>query len=317
MLYLLASQQATTRQDVAQLLGISRNTVGRWLSAYANGGVDALLDIYIPPGKQPSLSADVLASLEQALQRPEGFASYEALRQWLKQTHQIEVKYKTLYTIVRTRFKAKLKVPRPSHTKKPDALAEFKSSCVEELRAAIPHDNRRPIKLFTQDESRLGLLTVRRRRLTACGVQPVGSLQHRYEWFYIYGAVAPSTGESFFLLLPNLNVRNFQIFLAELAKTFADSLNLLVVDRSAVHLSKRVRLPENVRLIPLPPYCPELNPIERFWRDLKDDLAWITFSDLQTQQEHVADALAAYDPASLQSLTGYSYFVDAVHALSV
>ena len=98
MLYLLASQQVTTRQDVAQLLGISRNTVGRWLSAYANGGVDALLDIYIPPGKQPSLSADVLASLEQALQRPEGFASYEALRQWLKQTHQIEVKYKTLYT---------------------------------------------------------------------------------------------------------------------------------------------------------------------------------------------------------------------------
>jgi hypothetical protein len=49
----------------------------------------------------------------------EGFASYEALRQWVRQTHGVEVKDKTLYTLVRTRFKTKLKVARPSHTKKP------------------------------------------------------------------------------------------------------------------------------------------------------------------------------------------------------
>jgi hypothetical protein len=61
----------------------------------------------------------VLASLEQALRRPEGFASYEALRQWVRQTHGVEVKDKTLSTIVRTRFRPKLKVPRPSRTKKP------------------------------------------------------------------------------------------------------------------------------------------------------------------------------------------------------
>ena len=62
----------------------------------------------------------MLASLEQALRRPEGFASSEALRQWVRQTPGVEVKYKTLYTLVRVlRFKAKLKVARPSHTKKP------------------------------------------------------------------------------------------------------------------------------------------------------------------------------------------------------
>jgi hypothetical protein len=60
----------------------------------------------------------VLASLEQALRRPEGFASYEALRQWVAQTHNVQVHYKTLYTIVRRRFHTKPKVPRPSHTKK-------------------------------------------------------------------------------------------------------------------------------------------------------------------------------------------------------
>jgi hypothetical protein len=61
----------------------------------------------------------VLAALEQALRPPAGFASDDALRQWGKPTHQLEVNDHTLYTIVRTRFHAKLKVPRPSHTKKP------------------------------------------------------------------------------------------------------------------------------------------------------------------------------------------------------
>jgi transposase len=118
MLYLLATRQANDRQEVARLLGVHRNTISRWLALYAAGGLEALLAIYIPAGKRVSLAPAVLVGLEQALQHPEGFASYEALRQWLQRTHGVEVKYKTLYTLVRTRFKAKLKVPRPSHTKK-------------------------------------------------------------------------------------------------------------------------------------------------------------------------------------------------------
>jgi transposase len=118
MLYLLATRQAQDRQDVARLLGVHRNTIGRWLARYAAGGMDALLATYVPAGKPVSLAPAVLASLEQALHRPEGFASYEALRQWMRQAHGVEVKDKTLYTIVRTRFRTKLKVPRPSHTKK-------------------------------------------------------------------------------------------------------------------------------------------------------------------------------------------------------
>jgi transposase len=119
MLYLLASGQAQTRQAVAQLLGVHRNTIGHWLAIYETGGLEALLEVYVPAGKPISLSPGVLASIEQALQEPAGFASYEALRQWVQQTHHVEVNYHTLYTIVRTRFRAKLKVPRPSHTKKP------------------------------------------------------------------------------------------------------------------------------------------------------------------------------------------------------
>ena len=119
MRYLLASGQAKTRRDVAKLLGVHRNTIGHWLARYATGGLEALLDLYVPPGKPVSLPPDVLAGLEQALRQPAGFASYEAVRQWVTQHDHLDVKYHTLYTIVRTRFNAKLKVPRPSHTKKP------------------------------------------------------------------------------------------------------------------------------------------------------------------------------------------------------
>ena len=91
------------------------------------------------------------------------------------------------------------------------------------------------MRVFSQDESRCGLLTVRRRRLTACGVQPVGLIQHTFEWFYIYGAVAPTTGERFFLELPYLNADMFQIFVNAWAQAFPDRLNLLLLDNSGAH----------------------------------------------------------------------------------
>jgi transposase len=118
MLHLLASGRAQTRRDVAQLLGVHRNTIGHWLALYEAGGLDTLLALYVPAGKPLSLPPDVLAALEQALRKPAGFPSYEALRQWIQRTYHLDVNYHTLYTIIRTRFKAKLKVPRPSHTKK-------------------------------------------------------------------------------------------------------------------------------------------------------------------------------------------------------
>lgn len=156
---------------------------------------------------------------------------------------------------------------------------------------------------------------MRRRRLTACGVQPVGLIQHTFEWFYIDGAVAPTTGERFFLELPYLKADMFHIFVNALAQAFPDSLNLLLLDNSGAHTASRVHWPDHVRAVWLPPYCPELNPIERVWRDLRDDLAWQQFVNLQAQQDCVADLLQTYDALTLQSLTGYPYLVEAINAL--
>ena len=80
-LYLLASGQAQSRREVAQLLGGHRNTIGHWLARYEAGGLEALLVVYVPAGKPLSLPPGVLAAMEQALRQSTGFASYEGRRQ--------------------------------------------------------------------------------------------------------------------------------------------------------------------------------------------------------------------------------------------
>ena len=64
-----------------------------------------------------------------------------------------------------------------------------------------------------------------------------------------------------------------------------------------------------------PPYGPELNPIERVWRDLKDAMAWLQFPDREAQQVYVGDLLLTYEAPTRQALTRYAYLVEAIKAL--
>jgi transposase len=117
-LYLLASGQAYSRQEVAALLGVDRNTVGRWLTTYAHGGLPALLAVYVPAGKRKPLTPDQLQSLQQALMQPQGFASFGAIQQWIADTFGVQLSYNATRKLVRYKLGAKLNVPRPSHQKK-------------------------------------------------------------------------------------------------------------------------------------------------------------------------------------------------------
>ena len=117
-LYLLASGQAHERQQVAALLGVGRNAVGRWLDCYADGGLKALLSVKPLPGRVPALSAEQLTRLRDALARPEGFGSYGEVQQWIRDELGVEMKYHAVHTLVHDKLGARLKVPRPSHPKK-------------------------------------------------------------------------------------------------------------------------------------------------------------------------------------------------------
>ncbi len=181
---------------------------------------------------------------------------------------------------------------------------------------AVDASARLPVAIWAMDESRLGLQTVRRRRLTARGTKPVGTCQHRFDNFYLYGAVAPGSGDGYFLGLPKLNADLFQLFLDRFAAARPDSLNVLLVDNSRCHTAHDLQIPPNVRLVFQEPYAPELNPAERVWQALKDELAWQCFADLPALQARVVELVQAWEAPMLQSLTAYPFIMDAVNALS-
>jgi hypothetical protein len=233
---------------VARLLGGPCHTIGRWLARYAAGGLEAWLATHVPTGTPVSRAPAVLASLEHALHRPEGLASDAALRPWRRQTHGVEVQDNTLDTLVRVRFKAKLNVARPSHTKKtPEAMPACQAACGARLQEVIPPANTRPVRGFSQDERRFGLLTSRRRRLTARGGPPVGSVQPGFAWGDVDGAVEPTTGARVFLELPYLHAAMCPRFVNDVAQAFPDRLHSLLLDNSGAHTSSQLTLPEHVR----------------------------------------------------------------------
>lgn len=118
LLYLVASGQVSERQQGAALLGLDRNTVGRWLATYEQKGLGALLVVTPAPGATPTLNASQQAQLRAALADPAGFASYKAVQQWLAETLGVQMTYSAVHKLVRYKLGAKLKVARPTHPKK-------------------------------------------------------------------------------------------------------------------------------------------------------------------------------------------------------
>jgi hypothetical protein len=171
----------------------------------------------------------------------------------------------------------------------------------------------RPVRLFVQDESRLGLHEHVRRRLTARGVKPIQKMLPRYESFWLYAAVEPSTGESFFLEMPALDAHCFQAFLNEFSAAYPDSLNVLVLDGAGAHTARAIVMPDNVLPIFLPPYCPELNPVERLWQDLKRRMGSALHANLAAQKTRAAEILCNYSTHDLASLCAF----DSIYALGL
>lgn len=172
-----------------------------------------------------------------------------------------------------------------------------------------------PLRVWTQDESHFGLITILRRRLTLRGVKPRAPYQHERQNFMLYGSVEPLTGESFFLELPGLDARLFQLFLDLFAKAAAAALNLLVLDQAPAHTARALRRPANVRFVFTPPYTPEVSPIERVWEDLHAELAGCNPPSLNALSDLVCEQIQAYTPAQLSSLTSYPFFRNAANAL--
>ena len=125
------------------------------------------------------------------------------------------------------------------------------------------------VRLMFQDEAGFGRINKPRYCWCSKGIRPSVPCHHIREYRYAYGAVEPQRGESFFLLLPYCNTVCMNVFLRELSKAYPDDYILLVADGARWHTSGGLIVPSNIEIIALPPYTPEMNPIEQIWAWLR------------------------------------------------
>jgi len=145
----------------------------------------------------------------------------------------------------------------------------------------------------------------------------VGAVQPVCEWVDVSGAVEPTTGARFFRAWPSLHAERCQLLIEAFAQAFPDRHPSPGLDTSGAPTSAHLTRPENRRLRFLPPYGPALNPSERLWRDLKDDMAWLQCAAIEAPQDELSRLLQGDEAATLQSLTGYPDLVEALHARHV
>lgn len=247
------------------------------------------------------------------MKNPEGFKSYGHIQSWLKEKYNLDIKYGTLYSTVRYGLKAKLKVARPVNIKKnKDKEEEFKLNFKDKLSPIL---NNSQLRLFSFDESRFGLITVKRRRVTLKGVKPLGKVQTEYKYYWLYGAFDVLSGESFYWEFNKMNKLNCQHFINKLSTAYADTLNIVLMDNSSTHLIDD--LPDNIKIINTEPYCPELNPAERVWREFKDKISWMNFDSISKLQEYVNEIIKSLSNQKIISLIQYPYIIQACHALKL
>jgi putative transposase len=161
--------------------------------------------------------------------------------------------------------------PRPRHRQaEPEQQAAFTRELPSRLRKiAAEHPGQR-LRVYFQDESRFGQQGTTTNIWAERGSRPTAVRQTEYKYLWVLGAVCPETGHAEGLLSPQLNTSIVNTFLEQFSGTIAEDEHAVMIwDGAGFHVSGKLRVPENLTIIQLPPYSPELNPIENLWHYLK------------------------------------------------
>lgn len=162
--------------------------------------------------------------------------------------------------------------------------------------------------VFFFDEGRFGFQPVTGRRWTRKGVHSITIVRPGYKNFYAFSAVNPNTGEEITLFLPWVNTAMMKLFLDHLSQVLDKRSCFLVMDQAGWHGSADLEIPSNIEIVFLPPYSPELNPVERLWQWLKrHSLRNRCHENLETMMDAVQECLQEATPSFLKNLCRCNY----------
>lgn len=126
------------------------------------------------------------------------------------------------------------------------------------------------VELWFQDEARIGQQNTITRLWAPCGTRPRAIRQGAFLFTYFFAAVCPMAQKHAAVILPNVGSTALEIHLAEISKQIAPGKYAVVImDRAGWHRSKKIKIPSNISILLLPPYSPELNPVEQIWSYLR------------------------------------------------
>jgi putative transposase len=163
-----------------------------------------------------------------------------------------------------------------------------------------------PVEVWFHDEMRLGQKNPRTRRWARRGTRPRVLTDLRTKSAYLFGAICPKRGTGAAIVMPSANTQAMQHHLDEIARNLAPKAHAVVVlDQAGWHTTDKLRVPENLSLLPLPPKSPELNPVENIWQFLRQNkLSNRIFGDYEAIVTAACDAWNSLltDPARITSI---------------
>lgn len=195
----------------------------------------------------------------------------------------------------------------------------FKTTLARRLcQLCLPKDQ--PVRVWAIDEHRYGLISHQRRCWGLRRVRPHAPYRTKYDWGYVASALEiDGKDEGLCVFLPCVNKEASASFLQELAATDPQAVHVIIQDQAGFHLKAQDEaVPDNVRLLPLPPYSPELNPVERVGDLMKDATGNRVFASMEELEQAIEKELKPLwtDPRRVRSLVGEGWIRSQVNAIS-
>jgi transposase len=284
---LLAAQGVLNLDQIAAAVGRARSCVQRWLEKLQQGGVSGLLERGSAPGATPALDAAQQQQLRAELKRGR-HRTAQQIGKWIKAQWGVNLSQAAVYYWL-GKLAAVLRVPRQQHRRHDAArAAEFRVALRERLHE-LNLPRKRPVRIWLQDEGRFGLHGFSRRVWTLPGIKPLVPTQQRYEWFYAFAALECTQGSMEVAYWNGVELPVTLKFLEQIAASEPGAEHVVIYDGAGFHPKAGMHtLPEHVHVIPLPPYSPELNPVENLWDLMRDEVcnqAFQQLSDLVSDEE--------------------------------
>jgi len=286
----LVAQHQLKASQIAQAAGVGRRSVFNYIESFIKGGVAALLATHYEREKRGSVDTRTQEALREQL-RQGTFKRAKEARAWLE-NRSIKLSLSSVYYWL-GKAGGVLKVPRKTHVKKDAAKAH---SFREELSGRLVElaGSHEQVRVWVADEHRYGLLPVLRRCWGLRGVRVHSPYLTRYQWGYLYEALeVDGENRSEFFFVPGVSKAISNLFLKQLSDLEPEALHIVIWDGAGFHARDgEPGVPANVRLLSLPAYSPELNPVEGLGDRIKDAVGNRVFGSLRSLEDAILEEIA-------------------------